>query len=158
VRRFAFALLSVAISISYNVPARRAFCLCARLLRFNSETNLVQRQFAFLHFPKAWWEANGWPHLSHGVARCAFRFWLRAWSFSFSAIRASLVTTATNWAEIVTCLGFSPLVPSTSCHPFHFNVEQIIARYLWRGTKSSCGRGPHKSPHSEEKFDDLHVY
>jgi hypothetical protein len=55
--------------LRYNVPARRAFCPCARLLRFNSETNLVQRQFAFLHFPKAWWEASGWPQLSQGVAR-----------------------------------------------------------------------------------------
>ena len=66
-----------------------AFYLCARLLRVNSETNLVQRQFAFLHVPKAWWEASGWPQLSHGVARCAFRFWLRACFFSFSAIRTS---------------------------------------------------------------------
>src|ERR1700730_10697250 len=75
------------ISTGYNVPACRAFCPRALLLRFNSETNLAQRQFVFLHFPKAWWEASGWPHASHGVARCDFRFWLRACFFSFSAIR-----------------------------------------------------------------------
>ena len=75
--------------LRYNVPARRAFCPCARLLRFNSETNLVQRQFAFLHFPKAWWEASGWSQLSQGVARCTFRFWLRVCFLSCSAIGAS---------------------------------------------------------------------
>jgi hypothetical protein len=36
-----------------------AIYLCARLLRVDSETNLEQRQFEFLHVPKEWWEASG---------------------------------------------------------------------------------------------------
>jgi hypothetical protein len=43
-----------------------------------------------LHFPKPWCDASGSPQVSQGVARCAFRFWLRACFFSCSVIGASI--------------------------------------------------------------------
>ena len=114
--------------LRYNVPARRAFCPCARLLRFNSETNLVQRQFAFLHFPKAWWEASGWSQLSQGVARCTFRFWLRVCFLSCSAIGAS------PFGSRVTSLTIEPKSPvdTTFGSLFAFGtVPTFIRRPNW---------------------------
>ena len=114
--------------LRYNVPARRAFCPCARLLRFNSETNLVQRQFAFLHFPKAWWEASGWSQLSQGVARCTFRFWLRVCFLSCSAIGAS------PFGSRVTSLTIEPKSPVDTTFGSYFafgTVPTFIRRPNW---------------------------
>ena len=103
----------------YDVSARRALFPCSRLLRFKSATNRVQRQFLFLHFPKQWWEASGSSQLSHGVARCAFRFWLRACFFSCSAICASPFGSRVTGPPIVCHLTLLPptkkVEPSDQC-------------------------------------------